>query len=76
MSGGRAQKPFIVPIPGTRRIDHLHENLRAAEMQLSAEELREIDTALAGVTVHGGRMNSMQMRMVDTSGPSGGSAAR
>jgi aryl-alcohol dehydrogenase-like predicted oxidoreductase len=61
-----AQKPFIVPIPGTRRIDHLHENLGAVNLQLTPEELREIDTVLAGIQVKGGRMNPMQMQMVDT----------
>ena len=62
-----AQKPFIVPIPGTRRIDHLHENLQAVTLQLTPDDLREIDTVMAGLTVHGGRMNAMQMQMVDTS---------
>jgi aryl-alcohol dehydrogenase-like predicted oxidoreductase len=41
-----AQKPFIVPIPGTRSIDHLHENLRAIDVRLTPADLREIDTAL------------------------------
>jgi aryl-alcohol dehydrogenase-like predicted oxidoreductase len=71
-----AQKPFIVPIPGTRSIEHLHENLRAVDVQLTADDLREIDTALTGVTVHGGRMNPMQMQMVDTSGAPSGSPTR
>ena len=37
-----AQKPWIVPIPGTRRIDHLNENLGAIYVQLTAADLREI----------------------------------
>jgi aryl-alcohol dehydrogenase-like predicted oxidoreductase len=61
-----AQKPFIVPIPGTRRIDHLHENLGAVALTLSADDLRALDTVLSGIPVRGGRMNRMQMRMVDT----------
>jgi aryl-alcohol dehydrogenase-like predicted oxidoreductase len=61
-----AQKPFIVPIPGTRNVDHLNENLGALRVQLSAADLREIDTALAGITIHGGRMNDLQMGRVDT----------
>ena len=60
-----AQKPFIVPIPGTRNIDHLEENLDALNVQLTAEDLREIETGLAAITVHGGRMNEMQMELVD-----------
>jgi aryl-alcohol dehydrogenase-like predicted oxidoreductase len=60
-----AQKPWIVPIPGTRNIDHLHENLGAISVQLTPTDLREIDAALSRITVHGGRMNEEQMRVVD-----------
>lgn len=63
-----AQKPFIVPIPGTRSIDHLRENLGAVALQLTPDDVRALDTALAQVKVRGGRMNPMQMKMVDTSG--------
>jgi aryl-alcohol dehydrogenase-like predicted oxidoreductase len=61
-----AQKPFIVPIPGTRNPDHLRENHGASNVQLTPADLREIDAALSRLTVHGGRMNEMQMRAVDT----------
>jgi aryl-alcohol dehydrogenase-like predicted oxidoreductase len=60
-----AQKPFIVPIPGTRNIDHLGENLAAIDVQLAPADLREINTALAAIRVHGGRMNAEQMKVVD-----------
>ena len=60
-----AQKPFIVPIPGTRNIDHLNENLGAIDVRLTPEDLREIDTAISKIKVHGGRMNEEQMNMVD-----------
>ncbi len=60
-----AQKPFIVPIPGTRNIDHLNENLGAINVQLTSAELREIDAALSKIKVHGGRMNEEQMKVVD-----------
>ncbi|MGW1736824.1 aldo/keto reductase [Streptomyces sp. NPDC001999] len=60
-----AQKPWIVPIPGTRNLKHLHENLGALHVRLSPKDLREIDTAFAEVEVHGGRMNDAQMQMVD-----------
>ena len=60
-----AQKPWIVPIPGTRNPDHLAETLRAVHVELSTADLREIDSLLARIKVHGGRMNAMQMRMVD-----------
>jgi aryl-alcohol dehydrogenase-like predicted oxidoreductase len=60
-----AQKPFIVPIPGTRNIGHLTENLAAAQVALTPAELREIRTASAALEVHGGRMNEEQMKVVD-----------
>jgi aryl-alcohol dehydrogenase-like predicted oxidoreductase len=60
-----AQKPFVVPIPGTRNIGHLDENLGALNVQLTAEDLREIERGLSTITVHAGRMNEMQMELVD-----------
>ena len=60
-----AQKPWIVPIPGTRNVNHLGENLAAINVQLTTADLREIDTAVAKIKVHGGRMNEEQMRIVD-----------
>jgi aryl-alcohol dehydrogenase-like predicted oxidoreductase len=60
-----AQKPWIVPIPGTRNIDHLNENLGAINVQLTPTDLREIDTAFSKLEVYGGRMNEEQMRVVD-----------
>jgi len=49
------QKPWIVPIPGSRRLDRLDENLGSASMQFSSGELAEIDQALAQITVVGSR---------------------
>jgi aryl-alcohol dehydrogenase-like predicted oxidoreductase len=60
-----AQNPFIVPIPGTRNIDHLNENLEAINVQLTPADLREINTAVSKIKVHGGRMNEEQMKVVD-----------
>jgi aryl-alcohol dehydrogenase-like predicted oxidoreductase len=60
-----AQKPFLVPIPGTRNIDHLNENLGAINVQLTSAELREADAAVSKIKVHGGRMNEEQMKVVD-----------
>ena len=60
-----AQKPWIVPIPGTRNMDHLDENLGAINVQLTPADLREIDTAFSKIKVHGGRMNAEQMKVVD-----------
>jgi aryl-alcohol dehydrogenase-like predicted oxidoreductase len=61
-----AQKPFIVPIPGTRNPNHLHENLGAITVQLTSANLQEMETAFAELTVHGGRMNTMQMGIVES----------
>jgi aryl-alcohol dehydrogenase-like predicted oxidoreductase len=48
-----AQKPWIVPIPGTRRLERLDENIRAIAVDLTADDLREIDSATSKITVHG-----------------------
>jgi len=63
-----AQKPWIVPIPGTRNMDHLNENLGAIHVQLTPADLREIETEFSKVKVNGGRMNEMQMQAVDHTG--------
>ena len=60
-----AQKSFIVPIPGTSKPDHLHENIGAIDIHLTADDLRELDRELSEIRVHGGRMNEEQMRVVD-----------
>ena len=52
-----AQKPWIVPIPGTRKQHRLEENLGAADVGLSADELTEIDDAASKIQVQGGRYN-------------------
>ena len=50
-----AQKPWIVPIPGTRKLERLHENLGAAAIELTADDLRMIDAAALKITVQGAR---------------------
>jgi aryl-alcohol dehydrogenase-like predicted oxidoreductase len=50
-----AQKPWIVPIPGTRKLTRLDENLRAADIELPSDDLREINAATASIEVHGAR---------------------
>jgi aryl-alcohol dehydrogenase-like predicted oxidoreductase len=50
-----AQKPWIVPIPGTTKLSRLTENVGAAAIDLSADDLRRINDALASITVHGER---------------------
>jgi aryl-alcohol dehydrogenase-like predicted oxidoreductase len=60
-----ARKPFIVPIAGTRNMNHLLENLGANDVQLTPADLNELDAAFSRITVQGGRMNEMQMQVVD-----------
>lgn len=62
-----AQKPWIVPIPGTRNIAHLHENTGAINVQLTAEDLREMEAEFSRFTVHGERMSDMHMQQIDRS---------
>jgi aryl-alcohol dehydrogenase-like predicted oxidoreductase len=50
-----AQKPWIVPIPGTTKLNRLEENIKAAELQLTPDDLREIESAAAKITVQGAR---------------------
>jgi aryl-alcohol dehydrogenase-like predicted oxidoreductase len=50
-----AQQPWIVPIPGTTKLSRLEENLGGAEIELTAEDLREINEAASGITVQGAR---------------------
>ena len=50
-----AQKPWIVPIPGTTKLHRLEENLGAAAVELTADDLREIETAASKITVQGAR---------------------
>ena len=60
-----AQKPWIVPIPGTTKLHRLDENLGAPSLQLTPADLREIDEATAGIAVHGARYSEASERMVD-----------
>ena len=59
-----AQKPWIVPIPGTTKRHRLEENLGAASIQLTGDDLREIDRAAAQIEVHGARYPEHLMKMV------------
>ena len=59
-----AQKPWIAPIPGTTKLHRLEENLGAAEVELSAEDLREIEGAVSGIEVRGERYPEFMKSMV------------
>jgi aryl-alcohol dehydrogenase-like predicted oxidoreductase len=60
-----AQEPWIVPIPGTRKLHRLEENLSAADIELSADELTEITDAASKIQVEGGRYNEAGERMTN-----------
>jgi aryl-alcohol dehydrogenase-like predicted oxidoreductase len=60
-----ARKPWIVPIPGTTKLHRLEENLGAAALELSPDDLREIESAAASIPVHGERYSESSQRMVD-----------
>ena len=58
-----AQKPWIVPIPGTTKLNRLDENLGAAAGELTADDLGVIDTAASKVAVQGARLPEAVLRM-------------
>ena len=60
-----AQRPWIVPIPGTRRLERLEENLGALQVDLTTDDLTAIDTAAAQITVQGERYPEAMQRMID-----------
>lgn len=60
-----AQKPWIVPIPGTTKLHRLEENLGAVDLVLTAEDLAEIGAALAQVEVKGARLPDAVLRMTN-----------
>ena len=50
-----AQKPWIVPIPGSRKLHRLEENIKAVEVELTADDLQQIERALSEITIQGAR---------------------
>ncbi len=60
-----AQKPWMVPIPGTTKLHRLDENLAAADVALTDDDLREIDSAASAITAHGERYSEQNQRMID-----------
>jgi aryl-alcohol dehydrogenase-like predicted oxidoreductase len=59
-----AQKPWIVPIPGTTKLGRLEENLGAAAVELNSGELQEIENAAAKITFQGARYPEHLQKMV------------
>ena len=60
-----AKKPWIVPIPGTRRLERLEENLGAADVHLTPQDVAELDDASARIEVAGERYPEQMQRMID-----------
>lgn len=58
-----AQKPWIVPIPGTTKLHRLDENIGAAAVDLTADDLRDIESAVSAITVQGARYPEHLQRM-------------
>jgi len=59
-----AQKPWIVPIPGTTKLHRLEENIGAASVELSASDVRELETAASKIAVQGARYPEALQKMV------------
>ena len=60
-----AQKPWMVPIPGTTKLHRLEENIAAADVDLTSDELEELDTAASEITAQGARYSEANQRMID-----------
>ena len=60
-----AQKPWIVPIPGTTKLHRLNENLGAAAIEFSAEELQEINSASTKIRVQGDRYSAASLKLIN-----------
>jgi aryl-alcohol dehydrogenase-like predicted oxidoreductase len=60
-----AQSPSAVPIPGTTKLHRLEENMAATDVELSAEDLQELDTASEEITAEGDRYAEANQRMID-----------
>lgn len=60
-----AHKPWIVPIPGTTKLHRLEENVGAADVELTPDDLRDIEAAVSGVEVRGDRYSPQMQQRVD-----------
>jgi aryl-alcohol dehydrogenase-like predicted oxidoreductase len=60
-----AQKPWVVPIPGTTKLERLEENIGAATVDLSSDDLHEIERAASNITVEGARYPEHLERMTN-----------
>jgi len=61
-----AQKPWIVPIPGTTKLHRLEENLGAAQVVLTATDLQDIEAALSQISIQGQRLHEAGLNLIDS----------
>ena len=59
-----AQKPWIVPIPGTSNMDHLRENMDAVSVRFTPSDFAELEDGLARLEIYGGRLDAKQMLQI------------
>ena len=59
-----AQRPWIVPIPGTTKLQRLEENIGAADVQLSTDDVRDLDEAARKIPIHGARYSAQMQALV------------
>ncbi len=60
-----AKKPWIVPIPGTTKLAHLNENLATADLSFATEELRDLESVISKITIHGDRYTAEEQKRVE-----------
>ena len=60
-----AKKPWIVPIPGTTRLSRLEENLGGATIELTAEDVRELEEASSAINIEGERYPATHAKLID-----------
>jgi aryl-alcohol dehydrogenase-like predicted oxidoreductase len=70
-----AQRPYIAPIPGTTKLARLEENIAAADIELTAADLRQIEQAAAQIQITGDRYSPQQLAMVGRDAPPAAAAA-
>ena len=60
-----ARKPWIVPIPGTTKINHLEEDIASADIRLTEAEIQELETGFAKLTIQGARSSEAVLGLID-----------
>lgn len=58
-----AQKPWIVPIPGMNKVEYIDDNIKSVQVNLSADDLKEIDIQLSKINIHGERLDAGLLSM-------------